>query len=119
MSQIELISYSGKKVVYVDLSGSKASELPPKIAEAKRLIASQPRASALILTNVTDVELTSQTSAIMKDFSTHNTPYAKASAVVGVEGLKKIIYSAVQRVSGRSIPTFDTIQQAKDWLVGQ
>jgi len=117
MSQI--ITHSGKKIVYVDLSGSKASELPAKIAEAKRLIESQPRESALILTNVTDVELNSDSSHIMKDFSTHNTPYTRASAVVGIEGLKKIIYAGIQRVTGRNIPTFNTIEEAKDWLVQQ
>jgi len=87
--------------------------------EAKKLIAGQPKESALILTNVTDIQLTSETSKIMKSFTEHNTPYTKASAVIGVEGLKKIIYSAVQRFSGRSIPTFETLDQAKDWLAQQ
>ena len=39
-----------------------------------------------------------------------------ASAVVGVAGLKKIVYDAVIRFSGRQIATFDTVEQAKGWL---
>jgi hypothetical protein len=43
----------------------------------------------------------------------------KASAVVGVEGLKQIVFNAVQAVSGRTLASFDTLEHAKDWLVKQ
>jgi hypothetical protein len=119
MSLAQVISHAGKKIVFLDLSGCKAVDLPSALVEAKTLVSTQPKGSALILTNVSGFQLTKETSELMKEFSVHNTPYAKASAVVGVEGLKKIVYSAVQHVSGRSIPTFDTLDQAKDWLVKQ
>ena len=119
MSQAQLITHKGKRIVYVDLAGCRGPDVPATTDQAKRLIASQPKESALILTDVTNMQLTSETSNIMKEFSEHNTPYTKASAVVGIEGLRKIIYSAVQHLSGRSIPTFETLDQAKDWLVQQ
>jgi hypothetical protein len=87
--------------------------------EAKRLIATRPEKSVRVLTNVIGTELSRTTSQIIKDFATQNKPYVKASAVVGVEGLKKIIYNAVQTVSGRHISSFDTMEQAKDWLAAQ
>ena len=37
--------------------------------------------------------------------------------VVGVSGLQKIIYQAVQRVAKRDIVLFTTRQDALDWLV--
>jgi len=119
MGRVQMVPHKGKQVVYLDLSGLKAGDLHPVVEEAKRLIAGQPKESALILTNVTDVEISKDTSALMKDFTTHNKPYVKASAVIGVEGLKKIIYNAVQAVSGRHISSFETMEQAKDWLVAQ
>ena len=114
-----MVSHKGKQVVYLDFSSCKAADLHPIIEEAKRVIASQPRESALILSNVTDTEISKDTSQIMKDFTLHNKPYVKASAIIGVEGLKKIIYNAVQSVSGRHISSFGTADQAKDWLVAQ
>ena len=119
MNKTQIVSHKGKNIVYVDLSGCKEVELSSQLAEAKMMISHQGKETVLLLTNVTGVELTKESSRLMKDFSSHNTPYVKASAVIGVEGLQKIIYSAVQRVSGRKIPTFETVEQAKDWLVSQ
>jgi hypothetical protein len=119
MSRVQIVPHKGKQIVYLDFSGCKVADLLPALEEAKRVIAKQPKESGLILTNVTDTEISKDTSALMKDFTTHNKPYVKASAVVGVEGLKKIIYNAVQAVSGRHISSFGTIDQARDWLVSQ
>jgi hypothetical protein len=119
MSRVQIVPHKSKQIVYLDFTGCKVADLLPIIEEAKRVIASQPKESALILTNVTDTEISKDTSALMKDFTTHNKPYVKASAVIGVEGLKKIIYNAVQAVSGRHISSFSTLEQAKDWLVAQ
>jgi hypothetical protein len=119
MSRVQMVSHKGKQVVYLDFSGCKAADLHPIIDEAKRVIANQPKESALILSNVTDTEISKDTSQIMKDFTLHNKPFVKASAIIGVEGLKKIIYNAVQSVSGRHISSFSTADQAKDWLIAQ
>jgi len=52
----------------------------------------------------------------MKEFVIHNKPYVVASAVVGVTGLKQIIYNAVMKFSGRKLTAFDSLAEAKDWL---
>ena len=119
MGRVQMVAHKGKQIVYLDFSGCKVAELHPIIEEAKRMIASQPKESALVLSNVTDTEISRDTSALMKDFTTHNKPYVKASAIIGVDGLKKIIYNAVQAVSGRHISSFATLDLAKDWLISQ
>jgi hypothetical protein len=119
MSRVEIVSHAGKELVSIDLSGCKSSELTPIIEEAKRVIASRPESSVLVLTNVTGTQLNKQASEIMKTFAAANKPYVKASAVVGVDGLVNIFYKAVQAFSGRNLPTFPTIDQAKEWLVAQ
>lgn len=116
MSRVQLISYKAAKIVSLDFSGCAGAELPPIVAEAKALMARQPRGSALVLTNVTGTEMNKAASQLMKDLTTHNKPYVKASAVVGVEGLKKIAFNAVQRVSGRSLFSFVTVEEAMEWL---
>jgi hypothetical protein len=86
MSRVQFLSYKGKKILYFDLSNCKIAELAAVVAEAKKAVSSQPQASVLALTNVTETELSKDSSAIIKDFTAHNKPYIKASAVVGVEG---------------------------------
>jgi len=48
-----------------------------------------------------------------------NKPYVVAAAVVGVTGLKQIIYNAVMKFSGRKLTAFDSLAEAKDWLTGR
>jgi hypothetical protein len=53
----------------------------------------------------------------MKDFTTHNKPYVKAAAIIGISGIKKIIFEAVMMFSRRKIHIFNDMTEAKDWLV--
>jgi hypothetical protein len=55
----------------------------------------------------------------LKEFTRHNKPYVIAAAVVGITGLKQIIYNAVLKFSGRNLVAFDSVDRAKDWLAGQ
>jgi hypothetical protein len=119
MGKVDFISHKGKRMLYIDASGCKAVELAAVCDRAKQQIGKEPQASLLILTNVTGTEISKETSAIIKDLTTFNKPFVKASAVVGVEGLKKIIYNAVMTFSGRTIASKDTLDQAKDWLAAQ
>ena len=119
MNRVQFIEHQGKRILHLDFSKCKASELGATVEEAKAVINGQPSNSLLILTDVTDTEMSRDTSRLVKDFTAHNKPYVAASAVVGVSGLKKIIYDAVLGFSGRQIATFTSIEQAKDWLAGR
>ena len=83
---------------------------------AKKVISSKPRQSLLTLTDVTNARFNEEVGDGMKQFTAHNKPYVKAGAVVGVSGLKRIIFSAVMAFSKRNLQTFDDIEQAKHWL---
>jgi hypothetical protein len=37
--------------------------------------------------------------------------------VIGISGLQRLIYEAVQRFSQRNIPVFDSREEALTWLV--
>lgn len=51
-----------------------------------------------------------------KNFTAGNKPYVKAGAVVGVTGLKKVMYNAVMKVTGRDIVALDDLEAAMDYL---
>jgi len=119
MSRVQFISHGGKRILYFDFSGCKSAEVAEVVEEAKAVLVTEPPGSVLARTNVTDTEMSKATSASMKEFTTHNTPYVRASPVTGVDGLKKIVYNAVMTISGRHISAFDTLEQAKDWLASR
>ncbi len=115
--RIRLIQYEGKNILHLDFSNCKAEEILNTITRAKKVIATYPEKSLLTLTDVTDARFNDTVTQEMKVFTAHNRPYVRAGAVVGVTGLKRIIFQAVIAFSGRKLSTFDSVEQAKQWLV--
>ena len=72
----------------------------------------------LTLTNVTGLHFNGRSVGAFKAMVEHNRPYIKASAVVGLSGLHKVIYAAVVRIARRQIPVFDDEPSALEWLAG-
>jgi hypothetical protein len=117
--RIQFMQHKGKKILHLNFRAAKAEEVIEIIGKAKAVIGAQPERSVRTLTDVTDAAFNSRVSEAMKDFVNHNKRFVTASAVVGVTGLKQIIYNAVVKFSGRNLVAFDTIEQARDWLSGQ
>jgi len=115
--KIRFITYEGKNILHLDFSNCKAEEILNTITKAKKVIATQPERSLLTLTDVTDARFNDTVTQEMKAFTAHNRPYVRAGAVVGVTGLKRIIFQAVIAFSGRKLSTFDSVEKAKQWLV--
>jgi hypothetical protein len=87
------------------------------IEDAKRVISTRQENSLFTLTDVTNARFYEEVGDGMKQFSAHNKPYVKAAAVVGITGLKKIIFGAIMTFSKRNLESFDDVEQAKRWLV--
>ena len=122
MDRVELINHNGKEIVALDFSNVNVNEkeiMKISVEKAKGIIASKPQKSVLVLTNLTNTGFDLEVSGIMKEYANHNTPYVKASALVGVSGLQKIILNAVKKLTGREYYLFDKKEEALDWLVKQ
>lgn len=119
MERIRFIEHKGKKILHLDFTRARADEVMDIIRKAKTVIAAQPERSIRTLTDVTDLMFNTAAAEAMKEFASHNKPYVAAAAVVGVTGLKQIIYNAVVRLSGRNLVAFDSSAQARDWLATQ
>ena len=117
--RIKFIEHKGKRILHLDFTDARADEVIQIIGKAKGVIAAQPTGSIRTLTDVTDIKFNSAATEAMKEFAIHNKPYVAAAAVIGVTGLKKIIYNAVVKVTGRNLVVFDSHGQAKDWLATQ
>lgn len=120
MADSYFIDHGGKKIYYIDFTGSSVAAISDTVVKAKADIAGQPPGSVLTMTNVEGVAISQELSNLMKAFTNHNKPYVKAGAVLGVTGLKKITFNAVLIFSGRrNLHLFEDIVKAKDWLIRQ
>ncbi len=116
MERVRFIQHNGKEILFLDFSRCKADEVLAIIEESKAVIRTRPEHSLLTLSDVTDTRFNDKVSEQMKEFTAHNKPYVRAAAVVGITGLKKIIFEAVMAFSKRKLHAFDSIEQAKAWL---
>jgi hypothetical protein len=117
MERVKTLNYKNKNIVYVDVSDCMPEESIKTLPEAKKIIASQPLGSVLVLMKVTNAHYNKEAAEAIKEFVQHNTPYVKASAVVGAEGIRMVLLTTVALLARREIKTFNTVEEAKDWLV--
>lgn len=113
------LNHKTKQIIIVDVSNLKKEQAATKLNEAHNEIATLPPKSALIVTDVTDIELANEVINGMMEFAKKNTPYVKASAVVGANKMTSLITFNVSNTAGRKLNLFNTRAEAMDWLVSQ
>jgi hypothetical protein len=117
MKRVDVQKVKGKSVVVVDLSNLAPAETLLVLPEAHKVISSMAQNSVLILTDVTNAKYDKAVADGIKNFVKDNTPYAKASAVVGVEGVQAILLQTAIFITRRDIKTFPNRIEAINWLV--
>ena len=88
-------------------------------AVAKKLISSQPRGQVLVLTDVTGSNFSQKSLESLKDLMQHNRPYVKASALVGLSPLTRVVFRAVMALTGRDIRVFESRKEAIAYLLSR
>lgn len=119
MQAYQIITHKQKNIILIDLSGGQPDEIIQALRDSQPKIAALPPKSALVLTNVKDTAYNSVISSAIKNFTDQNTPYVKASAVIGADGLRKVLLQTVAALTKREIKAFTTQLEAMDWLVSQ
>ncbi len=120
MGNVAVVTHKGVPIVKVDLShAATVEENIEVLEEARKLIATKPPGSVLLLTDVTKAFFNAKGITALKDWSKSNTPYLRASAVLGISGIYRIIYESVVKLVGREIVCFDTEEEALDWLASR
>ncbi len=118
MDRVSVIQYQEKEIVLLDFSNGRPQDTVGAIPEAMKLIAERgQKTKSLVLTDVTGAIYNKDVAEGIKDLVKNNTPYIKASAVVGADGVRLILLQTVIYLSRRDLKTFSTRQEAMDWLV--
>jgi len=118
MDYVTVVKHNGKDIVHINLADCPTSEVPATLLHAHDVIKKYPPKSALVFTDVTNAAYTRDIANAMKDFTRDNTPYIKASAVKGAEGIRLVLLQTVALMTRREMKTFDDEKIAKDWLAG-
>jgi hypothetical protein len=116
-SRVQFIEHRGQRVLFINYSDCDIALLKAVAEEMHRVISKEPPKSVLTLNDVTGTSFDSESVEVLKSKVIANAPYVKRAAVIGIRGLQKLIYEAIQKFSQRNIPLFDSRQEALDWLV--
>ena len=120
MERTRFIEHRGQRILVLDYSDMRdPHEAIAAIEASKREAATHPPHSLLVMTVVRNARYNTAVLQALKELASHNEPYVKASAIVGMGGLHRVAYQAVLLFSRRKIRPFDTEAQALDWLVEQ
>jgi len=120
MDRVKYLNHKGSEILVQDLTDSKSIEENVAVFDTtQNLILSKPQGSVLLLTVLINTHYSSQAVDRLKKFSVEVTPYIKASAAVGITGIKRVVYQTLSKLIGRKIHLFDTVDQALDWLAEQ
>jgi hypothetical protein len=122
MAGVYELNYKGKSILCLDVAGLKLKdkqEFQKHVEIAEEQIRTQSPKSLLLITNVTDTGFDTEVSAIMGEYAVHNTQYVKASTLVGVSGVQKVVLAAIKALTGRDFYLTDTMEDAQEWLIQQ
>lgn len=118
--RVRFIEHRGQRILLIDFSGLQAAaDILREIGVAREIVRSQPPNSLRTLTHVRGARYTAPVMDALKQLTADNKPYVRHAAVVGMEGIHRVLYRAVLLFSRRSIETFDDLDAARDWLASQ
>lgn len=120
MEKTQLIQHEGKTIFRMDFTNSNnLQEIQEVIKQSIGYIRRQPAGSVLTITKVEGMHFSNEIKEAFGEFIKGNKPFVKSGAVVGLNGLQKIVYNGLMKVTGRDIRSFDTEIEARNWLAGR
>lgn len=125
MERVVWQKHKNKEILLGDYSNIKSQEEYVKIirqAAAKSIKEiktryENPDHAVLMLIDIRDSIIGTETLSIFKENAKKIKPYIKKVAVLGVNGVRKILLESIVWFSGLKAKPFDSPEEAKDWLV--
>ena len=102
MERFEEFTRGSKKFIYIDFSGLKTDDdFLAAIKTVEPIIAKYPEHSLYTITNIADIRFDTRSKEIVANYIGNNAPYIKHGAIIGVDGIKKIMLNSIFQLSGR------------------
>jgi hypothetical protein len=119
---VSQITLDGRKVIYVNCSNISTLEkdvLKRTLDQGNMDIARCGPKAALVITDITNVTFDNEVSELFKSYASKNTPYVKASSIVGLSGLQYIMFSAIKALTKREFYIAKSLEDAKTYMSKQ
>jgi hypothetical protein len=115
--RLRFVKHKGQAIYVIDLSHCSGKEILVLLDLVRADIARHAPGSVLTLADFTGAHIDKQVSEKAKAVLVFDRPYVKKSAWIGTESLPKVFYEHFKSFSQRELPTFNSREEAMDWLV--
>jgi hypothetical protein len=120
MAEVKFITYHGLQVLHINFpDGTSKEEVLANLENARKIIGGQPQNSVYTMTYLGTFSYDVDIAKRFEQFISHNKPYVKAGAVLGITGLKKALYNSFMLISKRSVKICDTESEALEYLLAE
>jgi hypothetical protein len=117
----QFIEYKGKSIYYVDYSDIKTNEEFMAVIRQsngfREKVKAEGKKNLLMLVDVSGSFVYGDVLTELKKAGKITKEITVKEAVVGISGGKRILLKIVQSFTNMNLKVFDTIDEAKDWLV--
>ncbi|MBC7876324.1 MAG: hypothetical protein H7Y59_04060 [Anaerolineales bacterium] len=112
------IEHNGKRILYQDYSNFFFNEdaVKQELTEVQSIVLSEPKDSVLVLTNMSNTEVTLNLMPLFNEASRATKSYVNKTAVLGVTGVKRTLGDLLSKITGQPLMYFNTELEAKEWL---
>jgi hypothetical protein len=117
LERILFLTFRNRQVLLADCSDRSPEELAAVIDEVPKHVTREPIGSLLVLGDFSRSTFTKETVEHLKLAAVFDRPHIKKAAWVLTQNLPKALYESVLTFSGREIPTFETREEALEFLV--
>ena len=114
------VEHQGVRMLVVDATNLREfDDFIAMIGRFEGLIRGEPQGSVRVVMHVAGLHFDRRSVSAIKGVFVRVQPWIRASCLVGVTGLQRVLLQVLNQVAKRERPLFDTLDQAKDWLATQ
>lgn len=112
------IEHNGKRILYQDYSNFFFNDdaVKQELAEVQAIVLNEPENSVLVLTNMSNTEVTLNLMPLFNEASKVTKSHVNKTAVLGVAGVKRTLGDLLSKITGQPLMYFNNEIEAKEWL---
>ncbi|MFH1460260.1 MAG: STAS/SEC14 domain-containing protein [Candidatus Omnitrophota bacterium] len=113
------IEYKEKRIWFAQYNdlGRDVQAFEREVLLVTQIMIKEPEQSILLLIDYRGTGGSMKFFEVLKDSALKVKKFTKKSAVVGVEGIKRVLLKSIIRFSALDVKIFDDLEAAKEWLV--
>ncbi len=115
MQKVSVSPFGAAQVFVVDFSHCDPGQYAPVVQEAQHALCRQPLKSVRVVTVFQDVRFDLGTVKEMKDYASTVMPHIKRCALVGIDGMKKVVFGGIKPLFTIPFELFDDLESARAW----